>query len=278
MSMRVFASDLDHPEGLAFSPQGWVAAGGESGQIYRIDAVSGQVKEIANTGGFLLGMAFDADSNLYICDMGRHAVLRYDVLTNEITDLTTGKVSVSLNSPNFPVFHSDGRLFFSDSGDWGAKNGRLFCIHPNGEVTLESKLLSSFTNGLAIDASEEYLYVVESEDPKVSRCALGKGGVGAPELVVAMPRTVPDGLAFAADGRLLICCYRPDAIFIWDGKSLSEVLNDWSGIFLGAPTNAAFIGEKLDRLISANLAARYLAEIEVSFSGMPLKYPKIKTN
>lgn len=25
--MKIFASDLDHPEGLAWSPSGWVAAG-----------------------------------------------------------------------------------------------------------------------------------------------------------------------------------------------------------------------------------------------------------
>ncbi|MCX6428524.1 MAG: SMP-30/gluconolactonase/LRE family protein [Actinobacteria bacterium] len=271
--MKIFASDLDHPEGLAWSPRGWVAAGGEAGQVYRIDPANGAVTEIAHTGGFILGMAFDGEDNLYLCDMGRNAVLRLNTLTGEISDLTTGKVPRPLNSPNFPVFHSDGRLFFSESGNWGARNGSLYCIHPNGDVTVESEEVGAFTNGLAIDPDEKYLYVVESENPQISRCAISSDSLSSPELVVSMPQTVPDGLVFTSTGDLIICCYRPDAIFLWDGKKLSEIINDWSAILLAAPTNAAFIGENLERFVTANLAGRYLAELEIAHRGAKLKYP-----
>ena len=37
VNLSVIASDLDHPEGVAWSPRGWLAAGGEAGQIYAID-------------------------------------------------------------------------------------------------------------------------------------------------------------------------------------------------------------------------------------------------
>lgn len=271
--MKIFASDLDHPEGLAWSPSGWVAAGGEAGQVYRINPATGETTEIANTGGFILGMAFDGEENLYLCDMGRNAVLRLDTKTGDISDLTTGKVGRELKSPNFPVFHSDGRLFFSESGDWGARNGSIFCIHPNGEVTLESELAPAFTNGLAIDPTEKYLYVVESENPQISRCAISANSLSAPEVVVKMPMTVPDGLVFTKSGDLIICCYRPDAVYIWNGAQLEEIINDWAGITLAAPTNAAFIGQDLDRFITANLAGRYLAELAVPHKGAALKYP-----
>lgn len=85
---------------------------GEAGQVYKINPATGETTEIANTGGFILGMAFDGEENLYLCDMGRNAVLRLDTKTGHISDLTTGKVGRELKSPNFPVFHSDGRLFF----------------------------------------------------------------------------------------------------------------------------------------------------------------------
>ncbi|CAB4913290.1 unannotated protein [freshwater metagenome] len=271
--MKIFASDLDHPEGLAWSPAGWVAAGGEAGQVYRINPSTGEVTEIANTGGFILGMAFDGQENLYLCDMGRSAVLRLDTKSGQITDLTTGKIGRELKSPNFPVFHSDGRLFFSESGDWGARNGSIFCLHPNGEVTLESELVSAFTNGLAIDPTERYLYIVESENPQISRCAISANSLDAPEIIVKMPKTVPDGLVFTKSGDLIICCYRPDAIYIWNGTQLEEIINDWAGITLAAPTNAAFIGQNLDRFITANLAGRYLAELAISHKGAALKYP-----
>ncbi|CAB5241046.1 unannotated protein [freshwater metagenome] len=271
--MKVFANNLDHPEGLAWSPSGWVAAGGEAGQVYRIDPATGEVNEIAQTGGFILGMAFDGQDNLYLCDMGRNAVLRLDTKTGEISDLTTGKVGRELKSPNFPVFHSDGRLFFSESGDWGSRNGSVFCIHPNGDVTLESEAVSAFTNGLAIDPVEKYLYIVESENPQISRCEILSNSLSAPELVVSMPQTVPDGLLFTTDGNLIICCYRPDAVFIWNGMHLEEIINDWAGILLAAPTNGAFIGKDHDRFITANLAGRYLAELEVPYTGAALNYP-----
>jgi len=271
--MKIFASDLDHPEGLAWSPTGWVAAGGEAGQVYRINPATGETTEIANTGGFMLGMAFDGEENLYLCDMGRNAVLRLDTKTGQISDLTTGKVGRELKSPNFPVFHSDGRLFFSESGDWGARNGSIFCIYPNGDVTLESQLVPAFTNGLAIDPTEKYLYIVESENPQISRCTITANSLGAPDIVVKMPQTVPDGLVFTKNGDLIICCYRPDAIYIWNGAELDEIINDWAGILLAAPTNATFIGQNLDRFITANLAGRYLAELEVPYKGAALKYP-----
>ena len=35
---QIFADGLDHPEGLAFDADGALWAGGELGQIYRIDA------------------------------------------------------------------------------------------------------------------------------------------------------------------------------------------------------------------------------------------------
>lgn len=273
--MKIFANDLDHPEGIAWSPQGWVAAGGEAGQVYRIDPATNEVTEIANTGGFILGMAFDGQNNLYLCDMGRSAVLRLNTQTGQIDDLTTGKIGRTLNSPNFPVFHSDGRLFFSESGDWGKRNGSVFCIHPNGDVTLESQEVGAFTNGLAIDPDEKYLYVVESENPQVSRCAISPTGISSPELVVSMPESVPDGLVFTSTGDLIICCYRPDAIYIWNGKKLEVVISDWSGIILAAPTNGAFIGADLDRFICANLAGRYVAELDIPHQGAKVKYPII---
>lgn len=271
--MKIFANDLDHPEGIAWSPQGWVATGGEAGQIYSIDPATNEVTQIADTGGFILGMAFDGNGDLYLCDLGRKAVLRLNIKTGQIDDLTTGKVSQPLKSPNYPVFHSDGRLFFSESGDWGERNGGIFCIHPNGDVTLESQEVSAFTNGLAIDPDEKYLYAVESEKPQISRCAISSTGISSPELVVSMPKTVPDGLVFTSKGDLIICCYRPDAIYLWNGTNLSEIINDWAGIALAAPTNGAFIGSDLDRFVCANLAGRYLAELEIPYQGAHLKYP-----
>ena len=47
---------LDHPECVAFDRDGTMYAGGEAGQIYRIDASTSEFQCIAQTGGFILGI------------------------------------------------------------------------------------------------------------------------------------------------------------------------------------------------------------------------------
>ncbi len=274
VELSILASDLDHPEGVAWSPNGWIAAGGEAGQIYRIDPNAGDAAQIADTGGFALGMAFDAADLLYVCDMGRHAVVRVDPRTGAVDDITTGYGDTPVRVPNYPVFSEDGYLFFSDSGDWAARDGLIFVRTPAGQVSIATRDAGGYANGLAINPDGSHLYVVETSIPRISRFALlGDGALGPRETVVDMPETVPDGLAFAADGTLLISCYRPDAIFLWDGESLGTLVNDRTGLTLSAPTNVAFFGPDLNRLVTANLAGRHLVEVECGLIGAALNYP-----
>src|SRR4051812_38085206 len=74
-ALQMFASGLDHPEGIAVGSDGTIYAGGELGQIYRISEDGANVGEMANTGGYCLGMALDSSENIYVCDMKRHAVM-----------------------------------------------------------------------------------------------------------------------------------------------------------------------------------------------------------
>ena len=70
-----FAHGLDHTEGVAWGLDGYVYAGGESGQLYRIDPAKPEAKLVTSTGGFLLGLALDAGNNVYACD-AKHAVVQ----------------------------------------------------------------------------------------------------------------------------------------------------------------------------------------------------------
>lgn len=272
--LSILASDLDHPEGVAWSPRGWLAAGGEAGQVYSVDPSSGQWHQIAATGGYCLGMALDAQDRVYVCDMGRHAVMRVDPGDGSVEDITSGRGDTAVRVPNYPVFSAAGNLYFSDSGDWDARDGLLFVRTVDGQVRVVSDAATGFTNGLAIDPAGQYLHVVETSVPRVSRFPiLPNGDLGDRETVVDMPDVVPDGLAFAADGLLLIACYRPDAVYQWDGATLSMLVHDWSGLTLSAPTNAAFFGPALDRLVTANLAGRTLVEVHAGVTGAALNYP-----
>jgi gluconolactonase len=50
-SFETYADGLDHPECLAFDADGWLWAGGEAGQVYRIDP-NGRVSQIDDLGRF----------------------------------------------------------------------------------------------------------------------------------------------------------------------------------------------------------------------------------
>ena len=117
-NIRTLAEGLDHPEGVAWGPDGFIYAGGEAGQIYRIKPQSGVVQEIANTGGFVLGLALDGTGGLYACDLGRHAVLKIDLSNGEVSTYTAGLPELTMRSPNYPVFDVQGNLYVSDLGVW----------------------------------------------------------------------------------------------------------------------------------------------------------------
>jgi gluconolactonase len=275
-SVTVLASGLDHPEGVAWDPAGSLVAGGEAGQLYRVDIATGAVTLLAETGGAVLGIALDAAGRLTWCDQHFAEVRRFDPADGSVRTVSTGAPDRRFAVPNFPVFHESGRLYVSDSGAWPAQDGAILAIEPDGATRVVSTQARAFTNGLAIDPTGGWLYAVETSLPGISRMAiLPDGSLGDLELVVEMPRTVPDGLAFAADGRLLVSCFRPDAIFVWDGRAIGSVAEDWSGLSLSAPTNICFFGRDLDRLACANIAFRHLSEVVTGMTGAPLRYPDV---
>lgn len=70
-----FAEGLDHPEGLAFDNDGNLWAGGEAGQIHRINS-EGKVKTVTTVGRFNLGLTFSERQQLYVCNFKLGALLQ----------------------------------------------------------------------------------------------------------------------------------------------------------------------------------------------------------
>lgn len=160
-------------------------------------------------------------------------------------------------------------MWISDSGAWGARNGRLLKVDSRGEVSEVGTALA-FSNGLAID--ESHLYYVESGTGTVSRIAL-QGG--EPDPVCVLPRTVPDGLAFDCEGGLWVSCFQPNQVYRVDPSgTCTLMLDDWSGEELLSPTNLAFAGADLDRLVLASLCGHEIKVIEPGVRGRDLYFPK----
>jgi len=269
----IFADGLDHPECVAVHPDGSVWAGGEGGQIYRVAEDGKQIDEIANTGGFILGIAFSPNGDwLAICDLNNHCVWKLEIASGKLSRFSENLQGHTLNIPNYPVFDNDGHLYVSESGAFREVNGKIIKFSNNGVGNIWHNGPFNFANGLALDAEQRFLYVVSSWLPGVERVAINPDGTsGERSVYCTLPETVPDGIAFDSKGNLLVSCYTPNKIFnISPNQTVSVLVDDWEAHTLSNPTNIAFGGKDFDQLFVSNLGRWHILKINYGIKGMPL--------
>jgi gluconolactonase len=268
---------LDHPEAVAWGPDSRVYAGGEAGQLYRMslsDSICEQVAKVE--GGFLLGLAHDADGNTYACDDRNTCVHR---ITPEgvVSTYCNGNAEQRMRVPNYPVFDDAGNLYVSDSGEWAKQDGWIWKVAPGGKAEIWDRSASGFTNGMCLSADGKALYVVESSPPLISKVEIKADGSACKRsVVVELPRTVPDGVAFDANGDLYISLYNPNIVYRYTVQGeLITLYDDWEQLMLVAPTNIAFGGPDMKTLIIASLCGWSVHTAPMPVAGLPVRYPKI---
>lgn len=260
---------LAHPEGVAIDRDGNVWCGGELGQIYRISPDGTQRELIASTGGFCLGMAFDAAGDLFICDLAHAAVFRLVVSSRTLTRFATGVPGHRFRIPNYPAFDPDGRLYVSDSWRLREPGPGILRFEPDGSGELWHAGPFDFANGLALEANAGRLYVAETFGQRVSAIEIRPdGSAGERSVLAELPDDYPDGLAVAADGSVFVGCYQPSRILRIDPTgAVTTVAEDVSAHTLAHPTNIAFAN---GGLIAANHGRWHLTHVETDIGGVPL--------
>lgn len=267
---------VDHPEGVAVGGDGTLYAGGEDGQIYRIDPATDDVTEIANTGGFALCLTLDAtEENLYVCDFQEHAVFRLPMADDgtaagDLETVTQGTKEEYPIQPNYCVFDGEGRLYYSDSGDrtapMGRSEGRLCVVEPDGTERVLTDELDAWTNGLALSQDEERLYVAETGTERVSVVHLDGGEVAGIDLVTEEFGHI-DGLQLDAEDNLYGASIGDDAIYRYRDGEVEVVLYDPVGLTMCNPTNLAFGGEDMRTMYVANLGLQHVTAVEIDREG-----------
>lgn len=258
---------LAHPEGVAIHEDGSVWCGTENGHIIAIEADGSAMSVVAETGGFIAGIAFDGKGGLFACDIHHGRMFRLDIASGSMT--LYGKHHFAV--PNYPVVDlATNSLFVSDSHGFDEALPAIYRADlDGGEFELWCDRPFFFANGMALHPHKRELYVVESKRQAIVAIEiLEDGTAGSDKVIVDGVKEFPDGIAFDDQDRLFIGCYEPSLIYVFDEKDgLREYIRDREATVIAHPTNLAFRGNEL---FTANLGRWHITRIETDSRGAPV--------
>jgi sugar lactone lactonase YvrE len=230
----------------------------------------GTIRQSGSVGGFCLGITVSPAQDLFVCNIGLHALQRVD---------RNGRVLMSLDrvddrpliTPNFSVISPEGDLYFSDSGRWGGGDGCVYRLRKSGKAEWWSGPYF-FANGLSLSRAGDALFVVESQRDRVMRVPIASdGSAGTAEVYASGLARIPDGAALDCAGNLFVTCYATDCIYrVRPDRTVELFAFDPEGTILARPTNVAFGGPDGKTMIAANLGRWHLTQIPVDTPGQLL--------
>jgi len=251
MQISQLASGLGFPEGPTVLGDGRIVlCDGNTGELLVYQ--DGNLSQFADTGGSPWGTYLGTDGRLYVNqggdvpgsgDFSAVPGIQRVSMDGSVEFLFSEVGGYTLAGPNQSAFGPDGRLWITDSGTElddrveVPSPGRLFVVTDasgTGEMLLERP--GSYPNGIAFDADGRF-YWSESKAHRVCRL----DGWQA-ETFCQLPDThVPDGMAFATDGRLFVAntTFGGVTVLSPDGEVVAEIdLNEHA-------TNVVFDGSIL---------------------------------
>jgi gluconolactonase len=229
----LLATDLGFPEGpVVMADGGIVFCDGNTGELRRWHDRSHAC--YARTGGSPWGAVLGADGAVYVTQGGNvpgsgdtsavcgiqrvHADGTVELVASEIA-------GYEVAAPNDLAFGPDGRLYFTDSGTEQDPRvepspGRLYVLDSSGGGEMLLERPDVYPNGIAFDAGGR-LYWTESMAHRVCRMEDGQ----ATTFAQLSDGHVPDGMAFAQDGRLFVCTTISGGVTVLsaDGEVLEEI-------------------------------------------------------
>jgi gluconolactonase len=224
---KVVATDLGFPEGpswyeghLVFSNcySSWIGSIRDG----NLDTLLSSKDGLVNTNG----TTFDRHGNLFICDYGRGAILKYS---------TDGKISTlsakdhhgkRFNRPNDIVISPNGMLYFTDPKSYNINlhDGRLFRCDPVTGETIWLIEGLQFPNGLCFSPDGKILYIAESVNKNILRI---NSGIGTLDTLITLPggKQDPDGIDCDVKGNLYIAYFGGGKIYVVspDGELLDSL-------------------------------------------------------
>jgi gluconolactonase len=263
---QIVASDLDFPEGpswydgrLVFSNcySGWIGSVVNNSLDTLLSAKDGLI----NTNG----TTFDQYGNLYICDYGRGAILKYTSEGELLTLSAWDEDGKRFNRPNDITVSPTGMLYFTDPKSYHENmyDGRLFRCDPvSGETVWLIKGLQ-FPNGLCFSPDGKILYIGESVNKNILRI---NSSVGTMDTLITLPQgnQDPDGMDCDIKGNLYIAYFGGGKIYVVSpqGELLDSLITPGR-----RPSNLEFGGPDMKTLFITECQTNTVYSIRTKFAG-----------
>jgi sugar lactone lactonase YvrE len=208
--------EIDGPEEVAVDSQGRVYGGTQDGKIMILTS-DGKLDVFAETYGRPLGMQFDENENLIVCDADKGLLSINPQGT--ITVLATSANNLPFKLTDALDISSDGIIYFTDaSSKYGPSeylydlleskpHGRLLSYNPdNGQINV---LLSDlyFANGVALSQQEDFLLVNETYRYRIVRYWLKGPKAGTQDIFIDNLPGFPDNISSNGKGTFWLALF-----------------------------------------------------------------------
>jgi sugar lactone lactonase YvrE len=221
------------PEHIALGPDGKLYAAVTSGKILRMDPDGARREVFADTGGRVLGFAFDRTGALIAADADRGLLsIAPDRQVSVLADRTAA--GDRIRYADGVIVAGDGAIYFTDASsrfaprEWGgtfeasvldileqSASGRVLAYDPASGRTRVVAHGLSFANGIALSLDGHALFVNETGRYRIWKIDAHADGVdvrtGTPAARVLFDNLpgYPDNLMRGRDGRLWVGLAKP---------------------------------------------------------------------
>jgi hypothetical protein len=242
------APDVKFPEGITADAHGRIYVSTftfspDKSFIVKLSQGGHELQRTGDLGVPLLGLAFNADGDLFAADFGNGRILK--IADGDLSNAPVAYATLpccdylpgfpppfakDTASPNALIFDHDGSLLVSDSFQ-----GKIFRVPVGGcsglsclTVAQDPKLATTGfppfgANGLALRGGA--LYVANTGNDTILRLPLGSDGKATSVEVWAQSINGADGIAFDHSGRLWVCANQADELVV-----LKEIDTEAGGV------------------------------------------------
>jgi gluconolactonase len=281
--VSILSEGLGHPEGPYVLPDGRVVfANTYRSEIGVWDPKTG-TGSYAFTGGAPNACMLGSDGQVYVTNCPtvgkwlpedrRPPSIQRASPDGKVEVVATEADGVAFDGPNDLTFGPDGRLYFTDSGDWDPETkphkGRIVVIEKNGTAHILEELDHVYPNGIVAEPDGSIVWV-----ESYTRRMIRRRPNGAKSVIHHFPdKHIPDGFKIDTSGNFWVTTVSSGGLDIVarDGEAMDFL--DLKAV----PLNCVFGGTSLyvadfgvfDTSASASMGGRLL-KVDVGVAGMTL--------